>query len=28
VAVDEDPLVDVTALERIDHVMKGGTIVR
>ncbi len=28
VAVDEDPLADVTALERIDHVMKGGTIVR
>jgi imidazolonepropionase-like amidohydrolase len=28
VAVDEDPLADVTALERIDHVMKGGAIVR
>jgi imidazolonepropionase-like amidohydrolase len=28
VAVDEDPLADVTALERIDHVMKGGAVVR
>jgi imidazolonepropionase-like amidohydrolase len=28
VAVDEDPLVDVTALERIDHVMQGGRVVR
>ena len=28
VAVDEDPLADVTALERIDHVMQGGRVVR
>lgn len=28
VAVDENPLTDITALERIDHVMKGGELVR
>lgn len=28
VAVDEDPLADITALERIDHVMQGGRVVR
>lgn len=28
VAVDEDPLADVTALERLDHVMQGGRVVR
>jgi imidazolonepropionase-like amidohydrolase len=28
VAVDEDALTDVTALERIDFVMKGGDVVR
>ncbi|MCZ8325279.1 MAG: amidohydrolase family protein [Sphingomonadaceae bacterium] len=28
VAVDENPLADITALERIDHVMKGGKLVR
>ncbi len=28
VAVDEDPLADVTALERIDRVMQGGMVVR
>ncbi len=28
VAVANDPLVDITTLEQIDHVMKGGTIVR
>ena len=28
VAVDENPLADSTALERIDHVMKGGELVR
>ena len=28
VAVDESPLADITALERIDHVMKGGELVR
>jgi imidazolonepropionase-like amidohydrolase len=28
VAVDEDPLADVTALERIDRVMQGGRVVR
>lgn len=28
VAVDEDPLTDITALERIDHVMQGGRVVR
>lgn len=28
VAVKADPLADITALEKIDHVMKGGAIVR
>ncbi|MFC3099870.1 amidohydrolase family protein [Altererythrobacter lauratis] len=28
VAVSEDPLADITALERIAHVMKGGALVR
>ncbi len=28
VAVDENPLADITALERIDHVMKVGELVR
>lgn len=28
VAVDEDPVADVTALERIDHVLQGGRVVR
>jgi len=28
VALDEDPLADISALERIDHVMKGGEVVR
>ncbi len=28
VAVRTDPLADITALEKIDHVMKGGAIVR
>ena len=28
VAVDENPLADIKALERIDHVMKGGALVR
>ena len=28
VAIKADPLADITALERIDHVMKGGAIVR
>ena len=28
VAVDEDPLADITALERLDHVMQGGRLVR
>lgn len=28
VAVKADPLADITVLEKIDHVMKGGTLVR
>jgi len=28
VALDSDPLTDVTALERVRHVMKGGVVVR
>ncbi|SKB44665.1 Xaa-Pro dipeptidase [Sphingopyxis flava] len=28
VAVEADPLADITVLEKIDHVMKGGAIVR
>ncbi|MCZ8017485.1 amidohydrolase family protein [Novosphingobium sp.] len=28
VALDENPLTDITALERIDHVMRGGELVR
>lgn len=28
VAVDENPLADISALERVDHVMKGGEVVR
>ncbi|WP_293697384.1 MULTISPECIES: metal-dependent hydrolase family protein [unclassified Sphingopyxis] len=28
IAVKADPLADIAALEKIDHVMKGGTIVR
>ena len=28
VAVKADPLADIAALEKIDHVMKGGVIVR
>jgi len=28
VAVANDPLADISALEHVDHVMKGGTIVR
>jgi len=28
IAVKADPLKDITVLEKIDHVMKGGTIVR
>ena len=28
VAVANDPLADISALEHIDHVMKGGAIVR
>jgi len=28
VAVARDPLADVRALEHVDHVMKGGTLVR
>jgi imidazolonepropionase-like amidohydrolase len=28
VAVANDPLADISALEHIDHVMKGGTVVR
>jgi imidazolonepropionase-like amidohydrolase len=28
IAVKADPLADITALEKIDHVMKGGTIIR
>jgi imidazolonepropionase-like amidohydrolase len=28
VAVKADPLKDITVLEAIDHVMKGGTVVR
>ncbi len=28
VAVSADPLADITALERIDHVMQGGRVVR
>ncbi len=28
IAVAADPLADITALERVDHVMKGGALVR
>ena len=28
IALDADPLADVTALERVGHVMKGGVVVR
>jgi imidazolonepropionase-like amidohydrolase len=28
VAVTGDPLADVTALEKVDFVMKGGTVVK
>ena len=28
IAVRSDPLADITALERVDHVMKGGKLVR
>ena len=28
VAVSADPLIDISALEKIDHVMKGGVLVR
>jgi imidazolonepropionase-like amidohydrolase len=28
IAVKADPLADIAALEKIDHVMKGGTIIR
>ncbi|MCZ8171713.1 MAG: amidohydrolase family protein, partial [Brevundimonas sp.] len=28
VALDENPLIDISALERIDHVMKGGVVIR
>ena len=28
VAVAADPLADISALERIDHVMKGGKLIR
>src|SRR3546814_1503333 len=28
IAVKADPLADITVLETIDHVMKGGTMVR
>ena len=28
VAVSADPIADISALEHIDHVMKGGTVVR
>jgi imidazolonepropionase-like amidohydrolase len=28
VAVDDDPLKDVTALEKVKFVMKGGEVVR
>ena len=28
VAVKADPLADITVLEKIDHVMKGGALVR
>jgi imidazolonepropionase-like amidohydrolase len=28
VAVAADPLADIGALERIEHVMKGGALVR
>ena len=28
VAVKADPLADITALEAIDHVMKGGELIR
>lgn len=28
IALDSNPLADVTALERVDHVMKGGVLVR
>lgn len=28
IALDTNPLTDVTALERVDHVMKGGVLVR
>ena len=28
IAVKADPLTDIRVLERVDHVMKGGTIIR
>ena len=28
IAVRADPLADISALEHVDHVMKGGAIVR
>ncbi|HKX89838.1 MAG TPA: amidohydrolase family protein, partial [Sphingopyxis sp.] len=28
VAVKADPLADIAVLEKVDHVMKGGTLVR
>jgi imidazolonepropionase-like amidohydrolase len=28
IAVNRDPLGDITALEKVDHVMKGGDLVR
>lgn len=28
VAVQADPLTDICALEKIDHVMKGGVLIR
>lgn len=28
IAVRADPIADISALERVDHVMKGGAIVR
>jgi imidazolonepropionase-like amidohydrolase len=27
IAVSKDPLADIAALERVDHVMKGGAII-